>query len=63
MKIIIDLVKNWTLPLAILLGALGFPLWKHFGFFVPYFFHYAASHVLQNTGVRTQIQLIPFPGW
>lgn len=37
MKIIIDLVKNWTLPLAILLGALGFPLWKHFGFFVPYF--------------------------
>jgi BASS family bile acid:Na+ symporter len=37
MKIITDLVKNWTLPLAILLGALGFPLWKHFGFLVPYF--------------------------
>ena len=29
-------VKNWTLPLGIVLGAIGFPVLWHFNFLVPY---------------------------
>ena len=37
MNTVISFVRNWTLPLAILVGAIGFPLWKHFSFLVPWF--------------------------
>ena len=36
MNIVITFIKNWTLPLAIVAGAIGFPLWRHFGALVPY---------------------------
>lgn len=36
MKTLIAFVKNWTLPLGIVLGAIGFPVWWRFGFLVPY---------------------------
>lgn len=37
MNTVISFVRNWTLPLAILIGAIGFLIWKHFSFLVPYF--------------------------
>ncbi len=37
MKTIFAFAKNWTLPLAILIGALGFPFLRHLSFLVPYF--------------------------
>lgn len=36
MKAVIAFIKNWTLPLAIILGAIGFPIWWRFSFLVPY---------------------------
>lgn len=36
MKTVITLVKNWTLPLGIILGVIGFPVLWHFNFLVPY---------------------------
>ncbi|MDL2283801.1 transporter [Oxalobacter sp. OttesenSCG-928-P03] len=36
MKRIIDFAKNWTLPLAIVIGTAGFPVWGYFSFLLPY---------------------------
>lgn len=40
-------LKNWTLPIAMLVGAVGYPVFISFSF--PYSdtdFHYVASHFL-----------------
>ncbi|MCL1886651.1 MAG: transporter [Betaproteobacteria bacterium] len=36
MKPLLDFAKNWTLPLAIVIGAAGFPVFGYFSFFLPY---------------------------
>lgn len=36
MQHIIDFVRNWTLPLAIVIGTAGFPVWGYFSFLLPY---------------------------
>lgn len=36
MKRIIDFAKNWTLPLAIVIGTAGFPVWGYLSFLLPY---------------------------
>ncbi len=36
MKTVIAFVRNWTLPLGIIFGAIGFPVLRHLGFLVPY---------------------------
>ena len=36
MKTVIAFVKNWTLPLGIILGVIGFPVLWHASFLVPY---------------------------
>lgn len=35
MKAVIAFARNWTLPLGIILGAVGFPVFRHFDFLVP----------------------------
>lgn len=37
MKCIIDFAKNWTLPLAVVIGTAGFPVFGYFSFLLPYF--------------------------
>ncbi len=37
MEKVIGLIRNWTLPLAIVAGAVGFPVWGKLNFLVPYF--------------------------
>lgn len=36
MKRIVDFAKNWTLPLAIVIGTTGFPVLGYFSFLLPY---------------------------
>ena len=37
MKQVIDFAKNWTLPLAIVIGTAGFPVLKYLSFLLPFF--------------------------
>lgn len=37
MKTVIDFTKNWTLPIAIVIGTAGFPVFGHLSFLLPWF--------------------------
>lgn len=61
MNTIITFVKNWTLPLGIVLGFIGFPVLWHLNFLVPYLiFTMLLLTFSENPAIQSQIQYLSF---
>ena len=57
LAVLLRFMKNWTLPLAMLAGGIGYPVFIHLSFLTPYLIFYdVTADFLESPLRRSQVQ-------